>query len=76
MKQLVGIVTSTQMTNTARVKVSRKWTHPMYKKIVTRTKNYATDLAGVEVKVGDKVMIQETRPMSKTKRFKVVEVLK
>lgn len=63
------------MTDTAIVKVTRKWKHPVYKKVVNRTKNYACDTKGVQVAVGDLVMIVQTRPISKTKRFKVVQKL-
>lgn len=76
MKQLTGIVISTKMQNTAVVKVTSRWTHPTYKKIVSKTKNFASDTTGVEVAEGNTVLIQETKPMSKTKRFKVVQVIK
>lgn len=76
MKQFTGTVTSTKMQNTAIVKVINRSMHPTYKKIVSKTKNFACDMNGVEVAEGNTVLIQETRPLSKTKRFKVVEVIK
>lgn len=74
MKQLTGIVLNTQMQKTAKVEVLRHWTHPLYKKIITKRKKY---LAHCEIKVtpGDKVVIQETRPVSKRKKWKVVKKL-
>lgn len=73
MKQLIGEVISTKNAKTAIVKVGQRSMHPVYKKIINKTKNYAADTSEVEVKDGETVVIQETRPMSKTKRFKVVK---
>jgi len=75
MKILEGVVTSTKMAKTATVLVERFKVHPLYKKRVKVKKKYhAHDEIGV--KVGDKVKIQECRPISKTKRFKIIEVIK
>lgn len=72
MKSLTGEVISTKMAKTATVKVERRWHHPLYKKIVKKSKKYlAHNELGVSV--GDKVRIQETRPISKRKRWKIVE---
>lgn len=71
MKSLQGIVTSAKTPKTVTVEVTRKWQHPLYKKFVKSTKKYACHIEGMEVKEGDKVTIQECRPMSRTKRFKV-----
>jgi small subunit ribosomal protein S17 len=76
MKQFIGEVISTKNAKTAIVKVGQRSMHPVYKKIINRTKNFASDTNGIEIKEGDKVVIQETRPISKTKKFKVVEVIK
>lgn len=74
MKTLQGTVVALNTTQTAKVSVVRNWTHPMYKKQVVRSKNYACHYTGEpKVAVGDAVVIQETRPLSKTKRFVVVE---
>jgi len=73
MKQFSGHVISIKMTDTVIVKVSRKWKHPVYKKVVNRTKNYACDSKNMSLVEGDFVLIQETKPLSKTKRFRVVE---
>ena len=74
MKQLQGVVTSTKMQKTATVLVIRKKIHPIYKKgMRIRKKYHAHDELGV--KTGDKVRIVETRPISKTKKWKVEERL-
>jgi small subunit ribosomal protein S17 len=72
MKELQGIVTSAKNPKTVTVEVTRKWQHPIYKKFVKRTKKYACHVEGIEVKEGDTVTIQECRPMSHTKHFKVM----
>ncbi len=72
MKQLQATVVRVNDAKTVKVEVEHNWQHPVYKKYVKRTKNYLCGLAeGVTVEVGDQVMIQETRPLSKTKRFVV-----
>ncbi|WP_134389882.1 30S ribosomal protein S17 [Methylacidiphilum sp. Yel] len=75
-KEKIGTVVSTKMAKTAVVLVSRHKSHPLYKKVVlVRKKFYAHDEEGI-AKEGDKVRIQECRPLSRLKRWKVVEVLK
>jgi len=70
-----GIVVSTKMDKTAVVKVVDRVRHPRYRKTLQRTKRfYAHDDAN-DVREGDRVLIQETRPLSKLKRWRVVEVL-
>ena len=70
---LEGVVVSDKQAKTVVVKVERRFTHPLLKKTVRRTKNYhAHDEAGT-FKVGDVVSIEETRPISRLKRWKVVE---
>jgi len=71
MKLIEGIVTSAKTLHTVAVTVTRRWQHPLYKKYVKRTKKYACHVEGIELKEGDKVTIQECRPVSRTKRFKV-----
>lgn len=72
MKSIIGIVMSTKMSKTATVKVERHWRHPLYKKIVRKSKKYLVD-DELGVRVGDKVRICQTRPISKRKRWKIVE---
>jgi small subunit ribosomal protein S17 len=70
-----GVVVSNGMDKTAVVAVIERVRHPKYKKTVLQTKKlYAHDEAN-DVNVGDKVRVMETRPVSKTKRWRVVEVL-
>ena len=70
-----GLVVSNKMNKTVVVALVERVRHPKYDKFVIRTKKfYAHDEAN-DAKVGDKVRIVETRPMSKTKRWRVVEVL-
>jgi small subunit ribosomal protein S17 len=74
-KERVGEVISNKMAQTIVVRVQRRFQHPKYKKVVTGyNKFYAHDEKG-EAKVGDQVRIQETRPMSKTKRWRLIEVV-
>lgn len=73
MKTLQGIVKSLKNQKTAHVLVESQWQHPIYKKYVKRSKAYACHAEGIDLNEGDMVVIAETRPVSKTKRFKVVE---
>lgn len=74
-KTLNGIVTSIGMKNTAVVEVFRRVPHPLYKKLLKRSKKYKVDTEGKEVSVGDFVQISETRPISKDKHFKLTRVI-
>jgi small subunit ribosomal protein S17 len=70
-----GVVVSSKMDKTAVVAVVERVRHPKYAKFVLRTKKlYAHDEAN-DVQVGDRVRVMETRPMSKQKRWRVVEIL-
>jgi small subunit ribosomal protein S17 len=74
-KERVGEVISNKMTKTIVVRVERRFPHPRYKKVVTGyTKFYAHDEKN-EAKIGDRVRIRETRPLSKTKNWRLVEVV-
>jgi small subunit ribosomal protein S17 len=74
-KQRVGEVISNQMTKTIVVRVERRFPHRRFKKVVTAYKKfYAHDEKG-DAKVGDRVCIEETRPLSKTKRWRLVTVV-
>ena len=75
-KQRVGVVVSASMEKTITVAVVRRVPHPKFGKIIKKTtKLYAHD-ENSEAKVGDKVNVQECRPLSKLKRWTLVEVLK
>lgn len=71
MKVMQGTVKSAKTPKTAIVSVVSRWQHPLYKKYVKRTKNYACHVEKITLQPGDVVTIQECRPMSKTKRFTV-----
>ena len=74
-KERVGEVVSNKMSKTIVVKVERRFPHAQYKKIVTAyNKFYAHDEKN-EAKIGDRVRIEETRPLSKTKCWRLVEVI-
>lgn len=75
MKQFTGLVVSTKMQNTAVVKVDSFWQHPVYKKRVKRSKKHLVH-DEKEVKVGDKVIFEETLPISKRKKWKIIGVVK
>lgn len=74
-KTRIGVVTSNKMVKTITVAVERKVKHPIYGKFVKKTtKFHAHDEVG-ECAIGDIVKIMETRPLSKTKRWRLVEVI-
>jgi len=74
-KERVGEVISNKMAKTIIVRVERRFPHPKFKKVVTGySKFYAHDEKSV-AKVGDRVRIEETRPISKTKRWRLVDVV-
>lgn len=75
-KERVGEVVSDKMDKTIVVSVERQFSHPLYKKYVRRTKNYYAHDEKNDCHVGDTVRIVETRPLSKTKRWRVAEVLR
>ena len=69
-----GVVVSDCQAKTIVVEVVRKTAHPLYKKVVKSTKKYYAHDEEKKAKVGDKVSIEETRPLSKLKRWRLVEV--
>jgi small subunit ribosomal protein S17 len=74
-KERVGLVVSDKMDKTVVVAVENRSPHPKYGKIVVRTKRYKAHDEENKCKEGDRVRIQETRPLSRTKRWKVAEIL-
>ncbi len=70
---LQGVVVSDKQDKTIVVKVERRFTHPLLKKTVRRSKNYHAHDEAKAYKVGDAVSIEETRPISRLKRWTVVE---
>jgi small subunit ribosomal protein S17 len=71
----VGVVSSAKQAHTVTVVVERMREHPLYKKVIRLRKKYAAHDAAGDVKAGDLVRIQESRPFSATKHWQVVEVL-
>lgn len=71
----VGVVTSDRMDKTVTVSVERRFAHPLYGKGVKRTKKYHVHDPENQYRVGDTVRITETRPLSKTKRWRVLELI-
>ncbi len=74
-KERTGTVVSTKMAKTIVVKVVRRVPHPRYKKIVNVTKKFYAHDEKSAAKEGDAVLIRETRPMSRLKRWELVEVV-
>ena len=74
-KTRVGVVVSDKMQKTVVVSVERRVPHPVYGKMVTRSKKYKAHDEENSAKVGDRVRIMETRPLSKDKRWRVVEIV-
>lgn len=74
-KTRVGIVSSDKMDKTVVVTIKDRVRHPLYGKIINRTVKYKAHDEGNACGVGDKVLIMETRPLSKDKRWRVVEVI-
>ncbi|NPA46044.1 MAG: 30S ribosomal protein S17 [Chlorobi bacterium] len=74
-KERVGIVTSDKMDKSVVVTETKRVKHPKYHKFVLRTKKYMAHDEKNEAKVGDKVRIMETRPLSKKKRWRIVEII-
>jgi small subunit ribosomal protein S17 len=74
-KERVGEVISNKMTKTIVVRVERRFPHPEFKKVVTQYNKFYAHDEKAEAKVGDRVRIQECRPLSKTKRWRLVEVV-
>ena len=74
-KTRTGVVVSDKMTKTVVVAIERRVPHPQYGKMVTRTKRVKAHDEENTVKVGDTVRIMETRPLSKDKRWRVIEIV-
>ncbi len=74
-KERTGLVTSDKMDKTITVSIERKVKHPIYGKFVKTTKKFKAHDEKNDAKSGDTVKISETRPLSKTKRWRLVEVV-
>ncbi|BBH40397.1 MULTISPECIES: 30S ribosomal protein S17 [Microcystis] len=74
-KERVGVVVSDKMDKTVVVAIENRSPHPKYGKIVVKTQKFKAHDAENQAKQGDRVRIRETRPLSKTKRWEVAEIL-
>ena len=74
-KERIGVVTSNKMQKSIVVSEVKKVKHPMYGKFVLKTKKYVAHDETNDCNIGDTVRIMETRPLSKDKRFRLVEVI-
>jgi small subunit ribosomal protein S17 len=71
----IGTVVSDKMDKTVVVKISRRFPHPLYRRIVTRSAKLTAHDESNECRVGDVVRLMSTRPLSKTKRWRVAEII-
>ena len=74
-KQRTGVVVSNKMDKTIAVKVERRLKHPLYGKFVKRSKKFIAHDEENACNIGDRVRIVETRPLSKMKRWRLVEII-
>ena len=74
-KMRIGLVTSDKMDKTVVVRIDRRMPHPQYGKMVTRTRRLKAHDEENSAGVGDRVLLMETRPLSATKRWRLVEIL-
>jgi len=75
-RQQVGTVVSDKMDKTVTVQVERLVKHPLYKKYVRRRNNFAAHDEANECRIGDEVLMTESRPLSKNKRWRVARIIK
>ena len=75
-KQLTGIVVSDSMDKTVVINVERRFPHPIYKKYVTRSKKYYAHDENNKCEPGDTILIEESKPLSRLKRWRVKEIIK
>lgn len=76
MRTYQGLIISVRDPKTAKVEIRESRKHPLYKKLIFKTKNLLVDTEGLTVTQGDSVLIGEIKPVSKTKHYKVIKVLK
>ena len=74
-KQQIGIVISNKMEKTIVIKIENRYPHPIYSKILVKTKKYLVHDEFEESNIGDQVLIKECRPLSKRKRWKLIKIL-
>jgi small subunit ribosomal protein S17 len=74
-KERVGIVVSNKMNKTIVVQVESRFPHPIYSKTMVKTKKYLAHDEMEQCNIGDEVLVQETRPLSKRKRWTLTKIL-
>ena len=74
-KERIGIVVSTKMEKTVVVQVESRFPHPMYSKTMVKTKKYLVHDEMGESNIGDQVLVRETRPLSKRKRWTLAQII-
>jgi small subunit ribosomal protein S17 len=74
-KERTGLVVSDVQNKTIVIEVTRRTTHPRYKKVIKVKKKYTAHDEENQAKIGDKVRVGETRPMSKVKRWRLLEII-
>ena len=74
-KEKIGIVVSNKMDKTVVVKVESRFPHPIYSKTMVKTKKYLAHDEMEQCNIGDEVLVQETRPLSKRKRWTLAKIL-
>ena len=74
-KQEIGVVISDKMNKTVVVEIENRYSHPIYSKTLIKTKKYLAHDELEEANIGDQVLVQECRPLSKKKRWKLIKIL-
>ena len=74
-KEQIGLVISNKMQKTIVVKIENRYPHPIYSKTMLRTKRYLAHDELEQCTIGDQVLVQECRPLSKRKRWKLVKII-
>ncbi len=74
-KQQIGIVISNKMQKTIVVKVENRYSHPIYSKTLVKSKKYLAHDTLETCNIGDQVLIEECRPLSKKKRWKLIQII-
>jgi small subunit ribosomal protein S17 len=74
-KQKIGTVISNKMQKTIVVKIDNRYAHPIYSKIMTKTKKYLVHDEMESCNIGDQVLVEECRPLSRRKRWKLMKII-
>jgi small subunit ribosomal protein S17 len=74
-KEQIGVVVSNKMQKTIVVKIENRYPHPIYSKTMLKTKKYYAHDELEECSIGDEVLVQECRPLSKKKRWKLIKII-